>query len=177
MRDPDGISYHGLFRASGATFTVFTDYCRASIRLAALAKPPNAYIFTHDSIGVGEDGPTHEPVETITSVRVMPNIDVLRPAYPEETAGAFVAAGEDDQFQRTTLVFCNVTAAPDPFAPGLKIDIVRRSERPVESAQLAWGHQFVPSRQQMLRRSPPDRPGRITSMFGITRTELIVSTG
>jgi len=90
----NGISYHGLFRASGATFTVFTDYCRASIRLAALAKLPNTYIFTHDSIGVGEDGPTHEPVETITSVRVMPNIDVIRPADPEETAGAFVAAME-----------------------------------------------------------------------------------
>ena len=90
----NGISYHGLFRASGATFTVFTDYCRGSIRLAALAKLPNTYIFTHDSIGVGEDGPTHEPVETITSVRVMPEIDVIRPADPEETAGAFVAAME-----------------------------------------------------------------------------------
>ena len=90
----NGISYHGLFRASGATFMVFTDYCRASIRLAALAKLPNTYIFTHDSIGVGEDGPTHEPVETVSSVRLMPNIDVIRPADPEETAGAFVAAME-----------------------------------------------------------------------------------
>src|SRR5438874_420338 len=90
----NGISYQGLFRASGATFTVFTDYCRASIRLAALAKLPNTYIFTHDSIGVGEDGPTHQPVETISSVRLMPNIDVIRPADPEETAGAFVAAME-----------------------------------------------------------------------------------
>jgi transketolase len=88
----NGISYHGLFRASGATFMVFTDYCRPSIRLAALAKLPNVYIFTHDSIGVGEDGPTHQPVETVSSVRIMPNIDVIRPADPEETAGAFVAA-------------------------------------------------------------------------------------
>jgi transketolase len=88
----NGISYHGLFRASGATFLVFTDYCRAAIRLAALAKLPNIYIFTHDSIGVGEDGPTHEPVETVSSVRLMPNIDVIRPGDPEETAGAFVAA-------------------------------------------------------------------------------------
>jgi transketolase len=88
----NGISYHGIFRASGATFLVFTDYCRASIRLAALSKLPNIYIFTHDSIGVGEDGPTHEPVETVSSVRVMPQIDVIRPADPEETAGAFVAA-------------------------------------------------------------------------------------
>jgi len=88
----NGISYHGIFRASGATFLVFTDYCRPSIRLAALSKLPNIYIFTHDSIGVGEDGPTHEPVETVSSVRVMPQIDVIRPADPEETAGAFAAA-------------------------------------------------------------------------------------
>ena len=88
----NGISYHGLFRASGATFAVFTDYCRPAIRLSALSKLPNTYIFTHDSIGVGEDGPTHQPVETISSVRLIPNIDVIRPADPEETAGAFVAA-------------------------------------------------------------------------------------
>ena len=90
----NGVSYHGIFRASGATFLVFTDYCRASIRLAALSKLPNIYIFTHDSIGVGEDGPTHEPVETVASVRVMPQLDVIRPADPEETAGAFVAAAQ-----------------------------------------------------------------------------------
>jgi transketolase len=90
----NGISYHGIFRASGATFLVFTDYCRPSIRLAALSKLPNIYIFTHDSIGVGEDGPTHEPVETVSSVRVMPQIDVIRPADPEETAGAFAAAAQ-----------------------------------------------------------------------------------
>ncbi|HEY2801085.1 MAG TPA: transketolase [Chthoniobacterales bacterium] len=90
----NGIAYHGIFRASGATFLVFTDYCRASIRLAALSRLPNIYIFTHDSIAVGEDGPTHEPVETVTSVRVMPQIDVIRPADPEETAGAFVAAAQ-----------------------------------------------------------------------------------
>src|SRR5438128_1123226 len=90
----NGISYHGVFRASGATFLVFTDYCRASIRLGALSKLPNIYIFTHDSIGVGEDGPTHEPVETVSSVRVMPQIDVIRPADPEETAGAFAAAAQ-----------------------------------------------------------------------------------
>src|ERR1700756_3213988 len=88
----NGISYHGLFRASGATFMVFTDYCRASIRLSAIARLPNTYIFTHDSIGVGEDGPTHQPVETVSSVRLMPNIDVIRPADPEEATGAFVAA-------------------------------------------------------------------------------------
>ena len=90
----NGIAYYGLFRPSGATFLVFADYCRASIRLAALAKLPVLYIFTHDSIGLGEDGPTHEPIETVSALRLLPNLDVIRPADPEETAGAFVAALE-----------------------------------------------------------------------------------
>lgn len=88
----NGIAYDGLFRASGATFLVFADYCRASIRLAALSGLGTIYIFTHDSVGVGEDGPTHQPVETISGLRVIPNLDVIRPADPEETAGAFAAA-------------------------------------------------------------------------------------
>ena len=90
----NGIGYYGLFRPSGATFLVFADYCRASIRLAALAKLPIVYIFTHDSVGVGEDGPTHEPIETVSALRLLPNLDVYRPADPEETAGAFVGALE-----------------------------------------------------------------------------------
>ena len=88
----NGIAYDGLFRVSGATFLVFADYLRGSIRLAALAGLPVTYIFTHDSIGVGEDGPTHQPVETVSGLRVIPNLDVIRPADAEETAGAFVAA-------------------------------------------------------------------------------------
>ena len=88
----NGIAYDGLFRASGATFLVFADYCRPSIRLAALAKLPVTYIFTHDSVGVGEDGPTHQPVETVSGLRVIPNLDVIRPCDGEETAGAFAAA-------------------------------------------------------------------------------------
>jgi transketolase len=90
----NGIAAHGIFRPSGATFMVFADYCRPPIRLAALSHLPVIYIFTHDSVGVGEDGPTHEPVETVPSLRVIPNLDVIRPADPEETAGAFVAALE-----------------------------------------------------------------------------------
>ena len=88
----NGIAYDGLFRASGATFLVFADYLRPSIRLAALAKLPVTYIFTHDSVGVGEDGPTHQPVETVSGLRVIPNLDVIRPADAEEVAGAYAAA-------------------------------------------------------------------------------------
>lgn len=88
----NGVSAHGIFRPSGATFLVFADYCRAAIRVAALSHMPVIYVFTHDSVGVGEDGPTHEPVETIPGLRVIPNLDVIRPADPEETAGAWAAA-------------------------------------------------------------------------------------
>lgn len=88
----NGIAYDGIFRASGATFAVFADYLRPSIRLAALAHLPTLYIFTHDSIGVGEDGPTHQPVETCSGLRVIPGLDVIRPGDAEETAGAFAAA-------------------------------------------------------------------------------------
>lgn len=90
----NGIAYDGVFRTSCATFLVFADYSRPSMRIAALAKLPVVYIYTHDSIGVGEDGPTHQPVETVSGLRVIPNLDVIRPADPEETAGAFAAALE-----------------------------------------------------------------------------------
>lgn len=88
----NGAAYDGIFRPSGATFAVFADYLRPSIRLAALAHLPVVYIFTHDSVGVGEDGPTHQPVETCSGLRVIPGLDVIRPADAEETAGAFAAA-------------------------------------------------------------------------------------
>ncbi len=88
----NGMSGYGVFRPSGGTFLVFADYCRASIRLAALTHFNVIYVFTHDSVGVGEDGPTHQPVETIAGLRVIPNLDVIRPADPEETVGAWVAA-------------------------------------------------------------------------------------
>ena len=90
----NGAGYDGIFRPSGATFAVFADYLRPSIRLAALTKLPIVYIFTHDSVGVGEDGPTHQPVETCSGLRVIPGLDVIRPGDAEETAGAFAAAME-----------------------------------------------------------------------------------
>ena len=88
----NGIAYDGIFRPSGATFLVFADYLRPAIRLASIAKLPVTYIFTHDSVGVGEDGPTHQPVETVSSLRLIPNLDVIRPSDAEETAAAFAAA-------------------------------------------------------------------------------------
>jgi transketolase len=88
----NGMAYYGLNIPSGATFLVFADYMRAAIRVAALSELPTSYILTHDSVGVGEDGPTHQPVEATSGLRIIPNLDVIRPADPEEVAGAFIAS-------------------------------------------------------------------------------------
>src|SRR6476469_5522933 len=88
----NGIAYDAIFRASTATFRAFADYMRVSIRLGALSHLPVTYIFTHDSVGVGEDGPTHQPVETVSGLRVIPHLDVIRPGDAEECAAAFAAA-------------------------------------------------------------------------------------
>merc|ERR1711990_1349864 len=88
----NGMGFYGVFRVSGSTFLVFSDYMRASVRVAALSHLPINYIWTHDSIGVGEDGPTHQPVETVSSLRNIPNLDVQRPGDAEETAAAYISA-------------------------------------------------------------------------------------
>ncbi len=88
-----GASVNGMIvsgiRAFGATFFNFSDYMRASIRLAALMEIPSIFIFTHDSIGVGEDGPTHQPIEQLASLRAMPNLIVLRPGDANEVTEAW----------------------------------------------------------------------------------------
>jgi transketolase len=82
----NGIALHGGFIPYGATFLIFTDYCRPSIRLSALMKQRVIYVMTHDSIGLGEDGPTHQPVEQLSSLRAIPNVNVFRPCDAIETA-------------------------------------------------------------------------------------------
>ena len=89
-----GMALHGGIRPYTATFFVFTDYARPAIRLAALMGLPVIYVMTHDSIGVGEDGPTHQPVEHLASLRAMPNLCIIRPADANETAFAWRAALE-----------------------------------------------------------------------------------
>ena len=85
----NGIALHGLTKAFGGTFLVFSDYMRGSVRLAALMDIPSIFVWTHDSIGVGEDGPTHQPVEHVASLRAIPNLAVIRPADANETAIAW----------------------------------------------------------------------------------------
>ena len=85
----NGISLHGLLRPFGATFLIFSDYQKPSVRLAALMKIPSIYVYSHDSIGLGEDGPTHQPIEQLWSLRAIPNFSVVRPADANETSAAW----------------------------------------------------------------------------------------
>ncbi|NYI41520.1 transketolase [Demequina lutea] len=90
----NGITLHGLTRAYGGTFLVFSDYMRGAVRLAALMKIPTTFVWTHDSIGLGEDGPTHQPIEQVATLRAIPGIDIVRPADANETAWAWKHALE-----------------------------------------------------------------------------------
>lgn len=121
----NGYAYHGIFRCSGATFATFSDYMRPSVRLAALVGLPVFYIWTHDSVGVGEDGPTHQPVETTSALRCIPNLDVLRPADAEETAGAFAASIERTDGPSALIL----TRQNVPAISGLSVAVRRRGVR------------------------------------------------
>jgi transketolase len=90
----NGMALHGGVKVFGATFFVFSDYLRPAIRLSALMKLPVIYVFTHDSVAVGEDGPTHEPIEQLASLRAMPGLSTIRPAEGNETAAAWKLALE-----------------------------------------------------------------------------------
>jgi transketolase len=85
----NGLTLHGGLRCFGGTFLIFSDYMRPAIRLAGLMEQPVIYVFTHDSIGLGEDGPTHQPIEQLMSLRLIPHLEVIRPADAAETAVAW----------------------------------------------------------------------------------------
>lgn len=110
----NGITLHGGTRAYGSSFFVFTDYCRPSIRLSALMECPSIFVFTHDSIGLGEDGPTHQPVEHLASLRAMPNLNLIRPCDGNETAAAWKNALQAERHP-TMLVLSR--QALEPYSP------------------------------------------------------------
>jgi transketolase len=107
----NGMALHGGVIPAGATFMVFTDYCRPAIRLSALMGVRVIYVMTHDSIGLGEDGPTHQPVEHLAALRAIPNLDVFRPADPVETAECWQLALENGN-KPTVLALTRQNLAP-----------------------------------------------------------------
>ncbi len=130
----NGISLHGGFRVFGSTFLVFSDYMRPTIRLAALMELPVIFVFTHDSFWVGEDGPTHQPIEHVEALRLIPNLQVIRPADANETAWAWLAAVQS-KHQPTALI---LTRQKLPVLPDVSKEGFARGGyivRDVESAK------------------------------------------
>ncbi len=117
----NGIALGGLTRPFGGTFLVFSDYMRGAVRLSALMQAPVTYVWTHDSIGLGEDGPTHQPVEHLTALRAMPGLDVVRPADANETAACWLAVLRNRRPAGLILTRQNVpTLEPEAVADAAK---------------------------------------------------------
>jgi transketolase len=119
----NGLTLQG-FRAYGATFLIFSDYMKAAIRLAAIMRIPSTFVFTHDSIGLGEDGPTHQPIEQLAALRATPNIDVVRPAGFNETALAWRHALR--QTDRPTVIALSRQGLPVWDPAGVPGDAIER---------------------------------------------------
>ena len=119
----NGLTLHGL-RAYGATFLIFSDYMKAAIRLAALMRIPSIFVFTHDSIGLGEDGPTHQPIEQLAMLRAIPNLNVIRPAGANETALAWRFAIE--QADSPTAIALSRQGLPTWNPAGVPRDAIHR---------------------------------------------------
>ncbi|MFM7262821.1 MAG: transketolase-like TK C-terminal-containing protein, partial [Acidimicrobiales bacterium] len=111
-----GMALHGGVLPVGGTFFVFADYMRPAIRLAALSRAKCVFVFSHDSVGVGEDGPTHQPVEQLASLRAMPGLRIIRPADPNETVAAWRTAVESEGPTVLVLSRQNVDSVTDGSA-------------------------------------------------------------
>jgi transketolase len=125
-----GMALHGGIIPAGGTFFVFLDYMRPSVRLASLSRAKVVFVWTHDSVGVGEDGPTHQPVEQLATLRAIPGLQVIRPADANETVAAWKAAVAHDGptalvLSRQAVTVCTDGSAVDPGAA-----VVRQAERP-----------------------------------------------
>ena len=177
----NGLALHGGVIAGGGTFLVFSDYCRPAIRLAALMGVQAIYVFTHDSIGLGEDGPTHQPVEHLAALRAMPNLVVLRPADAIETAEAWQVALERrdgptllaltrqnlptfrtaEAANRTAEGAYEIAAADKPkatlFASGSEVEIALAARDLLAAEGIAARVVSVPSMELFARRSAAER--------------------
>lgn len=130
----NGMALHGGLNVFGGTFFVFSDYVRPAIRLSALMGLPVTYVFTHDSVAVGEDGPTHEPIEHLASLRAMPNLSVIRPADGNETSAAWHTAVTSVN-KPTVLVLSRQNLNVLPKSPELAKDYVQKGAYTVSPAQ------------------------------------------
>jgi transketolase len=162
----NGLAFDGIFRPLASTFLVFSDYLRPPMRIGAMAKLPIIYVFSHDSIAVGEDGPTHQPVEMIPSLRALPGLDVVRPADADECVAAFAIAV--DNCSRPTALIMSRQPLPPIAAPaelrrcGARRGayVVRPEKPPLRSIAMASGGEL-----HMLMEAAEDFPHcRVVSM-------------
>ncbi len=117
----NGLAAHGGWRPTSATFFTFSDYMKNPIRLAALMELPSIFVFTHDSVGLGEDGPTHQPIEHLAALRAIPRLVTIRPADANEAAGAWrVALGRTDGATALILSRQGLRTLPGPGAGGAR---------------------------------------------------------
>ena len=114
----NGIALHGGTRVFGGTFLTFSDYMRGAVRLAALMQLPVTYVWTHDSIGLGEDGPTHQPIEHLAALRAIPGLDVVRPADANETAAVLAGRSSSTPTGRPALALTRQNVPVFPRGDG-----------------------------------------------------------
>jgi len=164
----NGIALHGGFVPYGGTFLVFSDYARNAVRLAALMKARVILVYSHDSIGLGEDGPTHQPVEHLTSLRAMPNLTVWRPCDGLETAVAWAAAIENHG--PSALVLTRQALAPQSRTARQRSDIRRGGYVLIDCAGvpqclvIATGSEVAPAAQAVAALNASGRRVRLVSM-------------
>ena len=125
-----GMAMHGGVLPAGGTFFVFLDYMRPPVRLASLSRAKVVFVFTHDSVGVGEDGPTHQPVEHVATLRAIPGLQVIRPADANETVAAWRACVEHDGPTALVLSRQNVTVCTDGSAVERGAAVVHAADDP-----------------------------------------------
>jgi transketolase len=170
----NGLAYYGAFIPYGSTFLVFSDYMRPAIRLAALAELQVIHVFTHDSILLGEDGPTHQPIEQIASLRVIPNVHVVRPADAAETALAWAHALQRRHgptllmLTRQDVPPLDHGASPEPFGPEVFFRggyiLAEASSLPPKVVIVATGSEVAPSVEARAILESHGIPARVVSM-------------
>jgi len=138
----NGMALHGAFLPFGATFLIFSDYMRPPIRLAALTGIPSIFVFTHDSVFLGEDGPTHQPIEQVASLRLIPNLEVWRPADGPETAAAWAAALRRRQGP-SALVLTRQKLHPLARAGGVDLEAILRGGYVLQEAAGPRAHAIL----------------------------------
>ena len=164
----NGLALHGGFRPYGGTFLVFCDYARSAVRMAALMQAPVVLVYTHDSIGLGEDGPTHQPVEHLASLRAMPGLNLWRPCDAFETAVAWSAALE--RTGPTALVLTRQALAQQPREPAQQSNVARggyvliESAGPPECLVIATGSEVGIAAEAVLALNEQGRRVRLVSM-------------